>query len=114
MLPKSLSVIEILAYTFSFVFMFWPLILLGSLPRRRRILDGMLSLWGLLAVMRVFLIFVPKPLPPFFIPEPLNTTLFFVAGAVLLAIRVGLSFGQNRDIRQKANRTTRHSRNRHR
>jgi restriction system protein len=102
MFLPPIPILDVLTYAFSFVFMCWPVIIISPLQRRRHILANMLLAWGLLVVVRVFLLFAPSRMPLFFIPEPLNTILFFVAGAVLLTIRLGITFWQNKKFQQKA------------
>ena len=89
----NIPITDILSITFGLVFACWPLLVLGALDgRSRHILSNMLSLWGILVAVRAYLLFFPSSIAavslfPFFIPEPLNTIVFFVAGAVLLIIR---------------------------
>jgi len=97
-----LPILDILSYAATFVFMFWPLIIISPLQRRRHILFNMLFVWCILAVVRVFLFFVPNTVPSFLIPEPLNTVLFFVAGAVLVLIRLGVAVWKARQFQHKA------------
>jgi restriction system protein len=96
------STLEILAYVFSFVFIFWPFVILGPLQRRRHILYNMLVMWSFLALVRILLFFNPQPIPSFLIPEPLNTILFFATGAVLFALKFGRAFLQHRKLQRKA------------
>jgi hypothetical protein len=78
---------------FDFVFDFWPFLVLSAIKTRRSPLKSMLLTWGFWAVVRVFLVFNPNPLEAtLFIPEPLNTVLFFVAGLVLAGVYFGLRF----------------------
>jgi hypothetical protein len=92
MFPK-IPITDILSITFGLLFACWPLVALSALDgRSRHILSNMLTLWVVLAGVRVYLLFFPSSVPasslfPFFIPEPLNTIVFFAAGAVLLIIR---------------------------
>jgi len=71
-------------YVFGWLFTFWPVVVLAPLGwRRGNVLAGMIVLWvvmflGLLAGRSISL----KPIV-LLIPEPLNTFLFFLAGAVL-------------------------------
>jgi hypothetical protein len=89
----NIPITDILSITFGLLFACWPLLILGALDgRSRHILSNMVTLWGILAAVRVYLLFFPgsiaaSSLFPFFIPEPLNTVVFFAAGAVLVAIQ---------------------------
>jgi len=99
-----LPILDILSYAATFVFMCWPLIIVSPLQRRRHILFNMLFVWCILAVVRVFLVFAPNSVPSFLIPEPLNTVLFFAAGAVLVLIRLGVAIWKRGQFQQKANK----------
>lgn len=96
-----ISILDILSYAFSFVFMCWPLIIISPLQQQRYILANMLLAWGLLVFIRVFLFFVPSPMPSFFIHEPLNTILFLLVGTGLLTMRLGVTFWQNKKFHKK-------------
>jgi uncharacterized membrane protein YozB (DUF420 family) len=91
MFPK-IPITDILSITFGLLFACWPLVALSALDgRSRHILSNILTLWVILAAVRAYLLFFPSSIAPsslfpFFIPEPLNTVVFFVAGAVLLTI----------------------------
>lgn len=85
------SVIDIWLGMSTLLFALWPLMLIG-LPvggkRRKRSvspLTGFLLVWLVLALMRASLLLYSRTPPSFFIPEPLNTVLFFLAGAGVLA-----------------------------
>ncbi|CAG0990390.1 hypothetical protein ANRL2_03143 [Anaerolineae bacterium] len=91
----SIPVLDILFYAGSLIFMMWPILLLSPLQRRRHYLFNMLFVWCFLLIVRLFLILNPTPAQSFqalLIPEPLNTVLFFAAGAVLGIIKLGLGF----------------------
>ncbi len=84
-----LSVLEILSYTFSFMFPLWPLLVLSCLHTRKNVVFTMLLMWGIMATVRAALLFTPRsPMSPFLIPEPLNTVLFLATGAVLLILQI--------------------------
>jgi len=95
------SMFLILSYTFAMVFPLWPLLMLAPLQRRRNILVRMLVVWGVLAIMRIFLFFAPTSLPSYLIPEPFNTILFLGAGAALISLRLVISFRQHKDFEKK-------------
>lgn len=101
----EVSTTEILFLTFDLLFDFWPLIFLRALEGRGKVLPKLLVVWGFFVVGRVLLIFSPEPITAsFLIPEPLNTTLFFVTGIVLLTIQFGVNARQRGKIRRKANK----------
>jgi predicted RNA-binding Zn-ribbon protein involved in translation (DUF1610 family) len=77
---------------FFILFGFWPLMLLVILRWRKNVLLGMLAIWCGFAVIRVLGFLVGEEIPIVFIPEPLNTVLFFSTGAVLLLI-IGMRNG---------------------
>lgn len=88
------SVIETLGYVFGFLWPFWPLmflravagVLFGRRSRRRSAAADLLVIWGFIAVCRLAAaIFLPS-IQSFLIPEPLNSALFFVTGAVLIGL----------------------------
>jgi hypothetical protein len=89
----NIAITDILSIAFQLLFACWPLLILGGLDgRRSHILSNMLILWVVLAAVRVYLVFFPSSIAasslfPFFIPEPLNTLVFFLAGALLLLVR---------------------------
>jgi hypothetical protein len=64
---------ELLGGAFSLVFIFWPLIMLGALRGRGRLLPQMLVIWSFLAVGRLLLSSNPILFSSFIIPEPYNT-----------------------------------------
>ncbi len=88
-MPFSLSVLEILSYTLSFMFPLWPLLVLSCLHTRKNVVFTMLLMWGVMATIRAALLFAPRsPMSPFLIPEPLNTVLFLATGIVLLSLQI--------------------------
>jgi len=63
----------------------------------------MVYVWGFWAVIRIVLFFNPEPITKtLFIPEPLNTILFFSTGFVLIAIWIGKSYWKRSRMRIKA------------
>ena len=86
------STFEMLVYIAELAFDLWPLLVFGSLGaskrkrRRGNALVDILAAWLLCAVLRVLIIFVPKPIASFLIAEPLNTNLFIVVGVGLWAL----------------------------
>ncbi|MBN1641971.1 MAG: restriction endonuclease [Anaerolineae bacterium] len=78
-----------LGAAFSLLFMLWPLLLLGLLDQRRGRLTAALGAWTIVAGIRVAMLFLPSVLPlAITIPEPWNTVLFVVTGAVLWGLWV--------------------------
>ena len=80
------GVFLILGYAFGIFYSFWPVIVLAPLGwRRGNILLGMIILWGFMLIGWLFALSVS--LKPFMviIPEPLNTFLFLLTGAILVA-----------------------------
>ncbi len=78
-----MQVIELIGYVFGLVFSGWLFVILAPLGwRKRNVLRGMQANWILMFIGWVLARFV-EPLPSLLIPEPLNTYLFFVAGALL-------------------------------
>ncbi len=73
-----------IGYIFGVLFSFWPLMVLAPLGwRRGNVLRGMLVAWIFLFIGWIFMRFIP-PIPSWFIPEPTNTYLFFLAGLALI------------------------------
>ncbi len=71
---------------FFLLFPFWPLMLLAPLQWRKNSLGGMLVIWCFFAIIRLIGFITGQTIPVFLIPEPLNTVIFFAAGAILLLI----------------------------
>jgi restriction system protein len=95
------DILEILGDAFSLVFIFWPLIMLGALRGRGRLLPQMLVIWSFLAVGRLLLSSNPILLSSsFIIPEPYNTIGFFATGVVLWAIAIGKRILGRRSLRR--------------
>lgn len=92
------GVVQLLSIAFSFVFSFWPFVLLSALARLSgrnfsRFFIVALNVWIVVAVMRAFMWFTSTPtLLEVFIKEPANTIWFFVVGLVLIVLRVGYSY----------------------
>jgi restriction system protein len=94
------SMLLLFPFLFIFAFAAWPLVLLGTVPRRKRgkTLAPMLAAWTFLAAGRASLpLFNPELKPiSFLFSEPLNTVLFLLTGGVLLALFLGRRVGQIR------------------
>ncbi len=98
-----MTTLEFLFVTFDFLFPFWPFLVLNAIKGKRHILRDMLITWGFWAVVRVVLFFNPNPLSSsLFIPEPLNTVLFFVSGVVLAGLYFGKRVWQRKRLLWKA------------
>jgi len=90
-MSATISATQLIFVMCDLAFQFWPLLMLGTLRKRRKFLHNMLFFWGILAVMRVFLWFNPDPIPTsFLMAEPLNTLSFLALGLSLLGITYGL------------------------
>ena len=95
------TVWEILVPALDLVFDVWPLMFVGALQGRRNRLRVLMAAWGIWAAFRLLLIFNPDPIGSFLIPEPLNTVLFFVTGAVLLVVQLGIYLWKNKSFKRK-------------
>ena len=99
------SFIEMILITFEIIFDLWPIMMLGALfkSRRGRVLRYLLANWSLWAVVRVSLFFFPEEIRLFhFIPEPLNTQLFFALGAALIGLSVAKRWWKRDKLFRKA------------
>lgn len=96
--------LDLLATICAFLFSFWPLLLVSIVLDGRSLFFAAATTWVLLALMRIFLFFVPSTVFPisFFIPEPANTILFFVAGLLLFGLKVGIRVWKQRRVSRKA------------
>src|SRR5258708_1036694 len=82
-----MSILPLLGGAFDFIFSIWPLLFLASFERRRRnVLGDMMLIWIFIFLGWSLARF--ESLPPFKLitPEPLNTFLFFLTGAVLFGL----------------------------
>jgi hypothetical protein len=88
----------------SLLFALWPLMFISQLRTRKpkNIIPNMLIVWGLIAVFRVLLFVTSFPLLTLFIPEPLNTIVFFLIGPILFGIKFARDGFYRRDIQHKA------------
>lgn len=99
------TTMEVLFAIFDLSFDFWPMIIIGAIQTRRNAFRAMLVTWVIWAVIRILLFFNPQPIETsFLIPDPLNTILFFVAGAGLFGFRYGIKRWQQRGFRNKTGR----------
>jgi hypothetical protein len=96
------SILQLLFTMFGFLFVFWPILFLAPLQNQRSGIRNMVYVWGLWAVIRILLFFDPAPMKSFFIPEPLNTILFFVTGLILVGLWIGITFWRRHQIRTRA------------
>jgi len=95
MIELNIPYQDVLFTTLNVIFMAWPLLLISPLQRRKGILPGMVIMWIVLAIVRIILAFNPRP-SLILIPEPLNTTLFLSAGAVLFVVLILASLTRRR------------------
>ena len=91
-----------IAMFMGFLFPFWPLVVIAPIQRRRYILYYMTAAWGMMALVWVVSRFAPYRITFHLIPEPFDSILFFVAGAVLIAVQIGKRYWQHRDLQIKA------------
>jgi hypothetical protein len=102
-MPSNPTITQVLFYMFDLLFDFWPVLVLSAIKGRRHLIRNLLVTWGFWAVVRVVLFFNPEPiLASFLIPEPLNTVLFFVTGAVLVGLQCSLRLWQRTRLMGKA------------
>lgn len=90
-----MSLMEIVGYVFGFLWPFWPLIFLrfaidifGRRKSKSPASRDLLVVWGFLAFCRIAAAIFLSSVQSFIIPEPLNTILFFGAGAALIGWNV--------------------------
>jgi hypothetical protein len=86
----------------SFIFAFWPLIVLAPLTWRKNILLGMIYLWAMFAILRILFFVFSIPVSVLFITEPLNTFLLFATGGILILLSVARKTINRRSLRKKA------------
>ena len=82
---------------FQVVWGFWPLILFGALTgtiehsKKKNLVSNIvykiLLVWGIFAIIWVLLTVTGFPPPGYFIKQPLNSTLFWLIGIVLIGIQ---------------------------
>lgn len=88
---NSLNTASLLFSAFEFIFGIWWLVLVSPITaksrrRKRNFRREILGAWVFLAVLRGILLFNPAPMHNYFVPEPLNTILFVVAGIGLFTL----------------------------
>lgn len=97
---------QTIAFVFSFVFAFWPFIVLVPIQRRKHILYYMTLAWGFTVLLWAASFFSPVPNRFTLIPEPWNTVLFWLTGVVLIGIQLALRFFRRRNLQIKADKAT--------
>jgi len=80
-----ISLGPVLEFMLPTLFAFWPVLLAAPLSWKRTSINSFLMLWGFLFLVRVSLLFLDDE-GISFIPEPLSTILFFVAGLALFVV----------------------------
>ena len=88
------SALQIIGYIISFIFPFWPFLIISQglqgrgKIRFKRVVNNMLAFWGLLCLGKLLLLIFSLEEMVFFspIPEPLSTILFFITGIILVVI----------------------------
>jgi HJR/Mrr/RecB family endonuclease len=88
-----------LVFSFWFVFIFAPV---SNKKRSKNILAEIFAAWVFLVILRVVVIFDPKPVPSMAIPEPINTILFGCTGIILLISVILRQRSRNREFQKKA------------
>ena len=105
-LSAANSTLQMLFYILSVFLSFWFFAVLAPITNKKRsknILRDMFFSWVALAVLRIIIIFNPKPIPSMFVPEPLNTILFICAGIFLFVSLILRQRSQSREFQKKAN-----------
>jgi hypothetical protein len=74
---------DIVLSMFSFLFPFWPLLILAPALSKGNVIGKMLLLWLVFLLVRITLVFSPLPKVDFLIREPMNTLLFLAAGVAI-------------------------------
>ena len=93
---------DTLFYVFDFAFDFWPFLTLVALKDWSCPVRNMLIAWAFWAAIRVLLFLNPDPSAvSLLLPEPLNTVLFFVAGAILGRLHWPTGFWSGRGLRRE-------------
>jgi restriction system protein len=94
MLPKS-PILGTLFSVLGFAFNLWPLLPLTALLSRGHVTRTFVFTWLTFAVIRALIALAPRsPSPALLIPEPLNTNLFVVTGAVLIVVYIAVRVWQ--------------------
>jgi hypothetical protein len=83
----GISAISTLQYLLTTLFAFWLILILAPITWKRTSINPMIAIWGLLALVRVVLIFMPAD-GIVIIREPLNSILFMAAGLILGVVLV--------------------------
>lgn len=96
---------QILFTTFDLVFDFWPLLLLAPIQSRKYALRNMAFVWLFWAVIRLILFLSPEPISTsLLIPDPLSTTLFFIAGFLVITLWVGQTYWRRNHLRSRVSK----------
>ncbi len=86
-MPANTNLLVLLASILAVIYPFWPLILLSALASRlRHPLQPMLVAWAVMLVCWICAHLVAMPGLLRFIPEPVNTALFFAAGTLIVGL----------------------------
>ena len=84
----GIRLIDIIFPMFGFLFPFWPFFVLVPILSKGHVLVKMLVVWAIFLLVRIILVFSPLPTIDFFLREPINTFVFFAAGALIVLMLV--------------------------
>ncbi len=99
------TTMQIVFPVINLVFSFWFILIFAPVSNKKRsknILVDIFGAWAVIAVLRIVVIFDPKPIPSMAIPEPLNTLLFVCAGLLLFIVLILRQRSRNREFQKKA------------
>jgi len=84
----EIPIMDVIFSAFTFLFPFWPLLVIAPIRGRDNLIIKMLVIWAFVGIVRLVLVFSPLPMMDFLIPEPWNTILFISVGIVLIVVWV--------------------------
>lgn len=96
------TLLEAVFALLGFIFNFWPILVFAPLQKKRVTFKAIIYGWLFWAAIRLFLMFDPNPIHSIFIPDPLNTILFFATGLTLIALWSLWRFYKSGQMRKKA------------
>ena len=85
----EIDMIQVLGMTGSILFMFWPLILVAPISRRRNVIPAMLVLWFFMLVVRIAAEVFLDDEQFFSLFGPWYTVAFGITGIVLIGLLLG-------------------------
>jgi len=96
---------KVIALVLGFIFAAWPLIVVAPLGwRRGDVLRGMTFAWVIMFLSWLMVRATSTKPASFLIPEPLNSYVFFLTGAILIGIFVGRGVVRRGGIRRSADK----------